>query len=185
MKGARFAVSITEKEGNGIEQRCGPYGMDNVEFLISANAGSALLPLARIASGGELSRVMLALKTLFARIDTVPSLVFDEIDTGIGGEVAVAVGSHLKQLARDRQIFCITHLASIAVYADNQIKIEKWGEQDRVASHVRPVTGAERVSEIARMLSGDADSTQSREHARALLEKHSAAFKPETLFPDM
>ncbi len=185
MKGARFAVSITEKEGNGIEQRCGPYGMDNVEFLISANAGSALLPLARIASGGELSRVMLALKTLFARIDTVPSLVFDEIDTGIGGEVAVAVGSHLKQLARDRQIFCITHLASIAVYADNQIKIEKWGEQDRVASHVRPVTGAERVSEIARMLSGDADSTQSLEHARALLEKHSAAFKPETLFPDM
>ena len=185
MKGARFAVSITEKEGNGIEQRCGPYGMDNVEFLISANAGSALLPLARIASGGELSRVMLALKTLFARIDTVPSLVFDEIDTGIGGEVAVAVGSHLKQLARDRQIFCITHLASIAVYADHQIKIEKWGEQDRVASHVRPVAGAERVSEIARMLSGDADSTQSLEHARALLEKHSAAFKPETLFPDM
>ncbi len=185
MKGASFAVSITEKEGNGIEQRCGPYGMDNVEFLISANAGADLLPLARIASGGELSRVMLALKTLFARIDTVPTLVFDEIDTGIGGEVAVAVGSHLKQLARDRQIFCITHLASIAVYADNQIKIEKWGEQDRVASHVRPVDGADRVAEIARMLSGDADSAQSLEHARALLEKHSAAFNPETLFPDM
>lgn len=171
MGNARFSVNITEKAGSNVEQRCGPFGMDNIEFLISANVGSPLLPLARIASGGELSRVMLALKTIFARIDTVPTLVFDEIDTGIGGEVAVAVGSHLKKLAASRQIFCITHLASIAVYADNQIKIEKGVEEGKTSSHVREVRGEERAAEIARMLSGDSDSEQSLEHARSMLEK--------------
>ena len=175
MGNARFSVNITEKAGSNVEQRCGPFGMDNIEFLISANAGSPLLPLARIASGGELSRVMLALKTIFARIDTVPTLVFDEIDTGIGGEVAVAVGSHLKKLAASRQIFCITHLASIAVYADNQIKIEKGVEEGKTSSHVREVRGEERAAEIARMLSGDSDSEQSLEHARSMLEKFGQA----------
>lgn len=175
MGNARFSVNITEKAGSNVEQRCGPFGMDNIEFLISANAGSPLLPLARIASGGELSRVMLALKTIFARIDTVPTLVFDEIDTGIGGEVAVAVGSHLKKLAASRQIFCITHLASIAVYADNQIKIEKGVEEGKTSSHVREVRGEERAAEIARMLSGDSDSEQSLEHARSMLEKFGTA----------
>ena len=180
MGNARFSVNITEKAGSNVEQRCGPFGMDNIEFLISANAGSPLLPLARIASGGELSRVMLALKTIFARIDTVPTLVFDEIDTGIGGEVAVAVGSHLKKLAASRQIFCITHLASIAVYADNQIKIEKGVEEGKTSSHVREVRGEERAAEIARMLSGDSDSEQSLEHARSMLEKFGTA--GDTLF---
>ena len=180
MGNARFSVNITEKAGTNVEQRCGPFGMDNIEFLISANAGSPLLPLARIASGGELSRVMLALKTIFARIDTVPTLVFDEIDTGIGGEVAVAVGSHLKKLAASRQIFCITHLASIAVYADNQIKIEKGIEEGKTSSHVREVRGEERAAEIARMLSGDSDSEQSLEHARSMLEKFGTA--GDTLF---
>lgn len=180
MSNARFSVNITEKAGSNVEQRCGPFGMDNIEFLISANAGSPLLPLARIASGGELSRVMLALKTIFARIDTVPTLVFDEIDTGIGGEVAVAVGSHLKKLAASRQIFCITHLASIAVYADNQIKIEKGVEEGKTSSHVREVRGEERAAEIARMLSGDSDSEQSLEHARSMLEKFGTA--GDTLF---
>lgn len=180
MGNARFSVNITEKAGSNVEQRCDPFGMDNIEFLISANAGSPLLPLARIASGGELSRVMLALKTIFARIDTVPTLVFDEIDTGIGGEVAVAVGSHLKKLAASRQIFCITHLASIAVYADNQIKIEKGIEEGKTSSHVREVRGEERAAEIARMLSGDSDSEQSLEHARSMLEKFGTA--GDTLF---
>ena len=180
MGNARFSVNITEKAGSNVEQRCGPFGMDNIEFLISANVGSPLLPLARIASGGELSRVMLALKTIFARIDTVPTLVFDEIDTGIGGEVAVAVGSHLKKLAASRQIFCITHLASIAVYADNQIKIEKGIEEGKTSSHVREVCGEERAAEIARMLSGDSDSEQSLEHARSMLEKFGTA--GDTLF---
>lgn len=176
MNGTRFAVSITAKPGDQIEQKCGPYGFDNIEFLISANPGSPLLSLAKIASGGEISRVMLALKTIFAQNDPVQTLVFDEIDTGIGGEVAVAVGSHMKALAKNRQIFCITHLASIAVYADNQIKIEKGVAEGKTVSNVHPIQGEERVAEIARMLSGDADSAASIEHARAMLEKYSGGF---------
>ena len=173
MKGTRFEVSIKQKSGTDLQQNCGPYGKDDIEFMISANPGNPLLPLAKIASGGELSRVMLALKTIFAKTDSVDTLIFDEIDTGIGGEVAVAVGLHLKNLAKKRQIFCITHLASIAVYADNQIKIEKTVSGEITSSNVHVIEGEERVSEIARMLSGDSDTQQSLEHARLLLSKYS------------
>lgn len=169
MKGTKFAVSITEKESNDIVQRCGPYGMDNIEFLISANEGSALRPLAKIASGGEISRVMLALKTILASSDEVNTLIFDEIDTGIGGEVSVAVGKHLKHLAQSKQILCITHLASIAVYADTQIRIEKESINGKTFTRIKPITGLEREEEIARMLSGDAVSEASMMHARSLL----------------
>ncbi len=171
MKGSRFGVRLLEKPGNDVEQKCGPYGMDDVEFLISANLGSPLQPLAKIASGGELSRVMLAIKTIFAKNDPVQTMVFDEIDTGVGGEVAVQVGEHLGRLSKNRQIFCITHLASIAVFADNQIKIKKAVAGGKTASSVEPVAGEERVQEIARMLSGDSDSQASLDHARAMLEK--------------
>ncbi|MCQ2575523.1 MAG: DNA repair protein RecN [Treponema sp.] len=170
---AHFEVGLTEKEGSEVEQKCGPYGKDVVEFLISSNPGNPLLPLAKIASGGELSRVMLALKTVFAQTDCVDTLIFDEIDTGIGGEVAVAVGKHLKLLAKKSQIFCITHLASIAVYADNQIKIEKAVEGGITSSNVYNIEGEQRVVEIARMLSGDAENEQSLEHARSMLAKFS------------
>ena len=174
MKGAKFSVSIVEKPGTDVEQKCGPYGMDNIEFLISANVGSQLLPLAKIASGGELSRVMLALKTIFAENDPVETLIFDEIDTGIGGEIAVSLGRHLKNLAVSKQIFCITHLASIAVFADNQMRIKKAVSGGKTASSVQRVSGEERVQEVARMLSGDTESTASLEHARSMLEKASA-----------
>ncbi len=173
MGGTKFQVSLTQKPGSDIEQTCGPYGKDNVEFLICANPGNPLQPLAKIASGGELSRVMLALKTIFAQTDSVETLIFDEIDTGIGGQVAVDVGAHLKQLAKNRQIFCITHLASIAVYADNQIKIEKSVSGEITSSNVYVVEGENRVREIARMLSGDSDTEQSLQHARTLLSKYS------------
>ncbi len=178
MSGTRFAVSIAEKaessSESGVLQMCGPYGMDNVEFLISANLGQPLAPLAKIASGGELSRVMLSLKTILAQSDSVGTMIFDEIDTGIGGEIAVSIGSHLKKLAKDRQVLCITHLASIAVYADNQLKIEKSVSNGSTHTQVYPVDGEARVSEIARMLSGDAASSESLEHARSLLAKYSA-----------
>lgn len=170
MKETRFRVNLTEKEGNGIEQKCGPHGMDNIEFLISANPGSPLLPLAKIASGGELSRVMLALKTILSGADLAGTLVFDEIDTGIGGEVAVAVGEHMKKLSGGKQILCITHLASIAVYADNQIKIKKGVEGNTTATSVFPITGEDRVREVARMLSGDSVSQASLEHAATMLK---------------
>lgn len=172
MGGTKFKVNLQEKAGDDVTQKCGPYGMDDIEFLISANPGSPMLPLARIASGGELSRVMLALKTILSAADTAGTLVFDEIDTGIGGEVAVAVGDHLKKLASARQILCITHLASIAVYADNQLKIEKGAAGDMTSTAVFPVAGDSRVQEIARMLSGDSSSEESLEHASSMLQKY-------------
>jgi DNA repair protein RecN (Recombination protein N) len=171
MKDTKFKVNLAEKPGNDVTQKCGPYGMDDIEFLISANPGSPLLPLAKIASGGEISRVMLALKTILAAGDNVSTLVFDEIDTGIGGEVAVAVGSHMKLLAAKKQILCITHLASIAVYADTQIKIQKGVEGNSTSTQVFPVDGQARVQEIARMLSGDPTSAESLEHAASMLQK--------------
>ena len=171
MSGTRFSVNVSEKSGDDAAQKCGPFGIDEIEFLISANPGQPLQPLARIASGGELSRVMLSLKTILAESDTVGTMIFDEIDTGIGGEVAVSIGSHLKKLAGNRQVLCITHLASIAVYADNQIKIEKGVSDGSTQTHVRHISGEERVSEIARMLSGDAVGSASLEHARSMLAK--------------
>ena len=176
MKETKFCVHMQEKDGNDMTQKCGPYGMDDIEFLISSNPGSPMLPLARIASGGELSRVMLALKTILSNGDLAGTLVFDEIDTGIGGEVAVALGDHMKLLAAKKQILCITHLASIAVYADNQIKIQKGVDGSSTSTTVFPVAGEQRVREIARMLSGDADTAQSLEHARAMLEKYSGGY---------
>lgn len=172
MSGTRFCVKVSDKSAVNNAQKCGPYGMDDVEFLISANLAAPLMPLAQIASGGELSRVMLALKTVIAERDPVPTLVFDEIDTGIGGEVAVAVGNHLSKLAAFKQILCITHLASIAVYADNQIKIEKAVYEGATVSSCREVKGVEREKEIARMLSGE-ESEEAVEHARAMLSKFS------------
>ncbi len=172
MKGTKFYVQIDQKKAVSDDQKCGPYGIDDIEFLISPNPGTPAKPLAKIASGGELSRVMLALKTVLDRSDTTGTLIFDEIDTGIGGEVSVAVGKHLKLLANGRQILCITHLASIAVYADTQIKIEKSVQAGKTATKVRVIEGETRVEEIARMLSGDSVSPASLEHARTLLTNY-------------
>ena len=171
MQNAKFSVRLTEKPGDEITQKCGPYGMDDIEFLIAANAGSPMYGLAKIASGGEISRVMLALKTVLAEGDNTGTLVFDEIDTGIGGEVAVSVGEHMKKLAAKKQILCITHLASIAVYAHNQLKIQKGSDGDTTSTKVFPITDKSRVEEIARMLSGDATSQASLEHAASMLQK--------------
>lgn len=172
MAGTRFSVQLSLRVGTETMQRSGPYGFDNVEFMISANPGEPLKPLAKIASGGELSRVMLALKTVLADADESGTLIFDEIDTGIGGEVALAVGGHLRKLSGRKQILCITHLASIAVRADNQIKIEKSAAAGKTVTRAFPISGSERVEEIARMLAGDGVSSASLQHAEELLRKY-------------
>ncbi|MDR1400329.1 MAG: DNA repair protein RecN [Treponema sp.] len=149
----------------------GPWGMDEVDFLISANKGEPEKPLARIASGGELSRVMLAIKTALSGADTLETLVFDEIDTGIGGEVAITVGEYLARISALKQIFCVTHLASIAVRADNHVKVVKTAEGERTITSVQELRSKEQRAEIARMLSGDA-GTAALAHADDLLAKY-------------
>ncbi len=172
MPRARFSVAVVGKGQGAVGLVCGPWGAEDVEFLISANLGEPLKDLAKIASGGELSRLMLAVKTVLARADTIETLVFDEIDTGIGGEVALAVGQHLAQLGQDKQIFCITHLASIAVRADNHLKVEKIIERGRTVTAVKAIPREQRREEIARMLAGDAVGSAALAHADELLTKY-------------
>jgi DNA repair protein RecN (Recombination protein N) len=170
MPQARFSVAISPK-GQG-SLTCGPWGAEDVEFLFSANAGEPLRELSRIASGGELSRVMLAIKTVLADADTIETLVFDEIDTGIGGEVALSVGEYLVKIGGLKQIFCITHLASIAVRADNHLRVEKKNEAGRTVTTVSVLTARERREEIARMLAGDAAAHAALAHAEELLARY-------------
>jgi DNA repair protein RecN (Recombination protein N) len=144
-------------------------GVDRVEFRLSANPGEAVRPLARVASGGELSRTMLALKTVLAARDRVPTMVFDEIDAGIGGRVADMVGQKLAAIARERQVLCVTHLAPIAVRAAAHQRVVKSVRSGRTTVAVGALARTERVEEIARMLGGEAITEAARRHARELL----------------
>jgi DNA repair protein RecN (Recombination protein N) len=175
MPNAGFQVKIVPKQQDG-QPSIGPWGAEDVEFLISANTGEPLKDLARIASGGELSRVMLAIKTALISeeqndADGVETLVFDEIDTGIGGEVALKVGEYLTKIGKFKQIFCVTHLASIAVRADNHFKVEKRTEGGRTYTGIGPLSADGRRKEIARMLAGDAGSA-ALAHADDLMKKY-------------
>lgn len=143
-------------------------GPSRVEFLFASARGQAPQPLSRIASGGEISRVMLALKGVLGSADTVATLVFDEVDAGIGGATATAVGARLAQLATTHQVIVVTHLAQVAAYADSHIVVRKQLTDDGAVTDVTPVTGDERVREVARMLSGN-ESSASRVHAAELL----------------
>lgn len=166
-----FEVAFKQKESERGTPVCGPHGIDNIEFLLSSNPGEPLKPLRSVASGGEISRIMLAIKAALADSDEVSCLVFDEVDSGIGGEVAVALGEHLHRLSSSKQILAITHLASIAVRADNHIKVEKELRDGRTITRAWAVSNDQRVAEIARMLSGDPNGEASRGHALELLRK--------------
>lgn len=149
----------------------GAGGAESVEFVVSTNKGFAALPLAKIASGGELSRVMLALKSVLASVDRVPVLVFDEIDAGVGGVVATAVASKLAEVGRRHQVFVVTHLPQVASRAASHLLVEKGTTGRAVATtRVRSLCRNDRVVEVARMLGGDPESETSRRHARELLE---------------
>jgi DNA repair protein RecN (Recombination protein N) len=132
----------------------GPTGMDRLEFLLAPNPGEPPMPLGRIASGGELSRIMLALKTVFAGNDQTPVVIFDEIDSGVGGEAGMVMGNRLRQLAHYHQVCCITHLPQIASQAHAQFVVEKITLDDRTLTKIQEVTGVQRETEIARMLGG-------------------------------
>lgn len=145
-------------------------GMDSIEFLISANVGEQPRPLAKIASGGELSRIMLALKNVIAEKDSIGTLIFDEIDTGVSGRAAQKIGLKLKQIAQYRQVLCVTHLAQIAVMADEHILIEKSVVGDRTITTVRTLADDERKHEIARIMGGNSITPLLLENAQQLLD---------------
>ena len=144
-------------------------GLGTLEFLFSPNPGEDLRPLAKIASGGELSRIMLALKSILNEQDTIPVMIFDEVDSGIGGRVAEKVGEKLKKVAETKQVFCITHLPQIAGMASSHYRVEKLVQGKRTRSGIRQLEFEERVEELARMSSGEKITEASLKHARELI----------------
>ncbi len=177
MERARFKVAIDRlPDPNGLQLPEGTFafdrdGIDQVEFLISTNPGEPLKPLAKIASGGEISRTMLALKASLQRTHEIPVLVFDEIDVGIGGKTAEAVGEKLREVSRYAQVLCVTHLPQIAALADWHLQVEKITEGKRTRVIVTPLGFEERVKELARMLSGKQITQASLQHAQELLQR--------------
>lgn len=176
----RFIAQVTEeleflnmpKVRLVVEQKAGKLtvnGMDTIEFLISANVGEEPKPIAKIASGGELSRIMLALKNVIADKDSIGTLIFDEIDTGVSGRAAQKIGLKLKQISKIRQVLCVTHLAQIAVMADNHLLIEKNIVNDRTVTTVKTLDFEERKEEIARIMGGDNITPLMLENAEQLL----------------
>ncbi|MEP6691250.1 MAG: DNA repair protein RecN [Gemmatimonadaceae bacterium] len=172
MPDGEFAVVLAARA------ELGATGAEDVEFRVALNVGHDTRPLARVASGGELSRVMLALKTILARIDRVPTLVFDEVDAGIGGRVGLQVGDTMRRVATHHQVLAISHLPQIAARAHHHIVVTKGARGGVTTADTRVVNGAERVTEIARMLGGDPESAVSLAHAAELLEVAETATAP-------
>jgi DNA repair protein RecN (Recombination protein N) len=164
-----LAFSKADFEIDIKQEAISPYGLDKVEFLFSANPGEPPKPLVKTASGGELSRVMLALKSILADFDSIPVLIFDEVDAGIGGKTAEGVGKKLKAISNKHQVLCTTHLPQIASMGDFHLKIEKGQRDGRVYVEVKELKGRERLDEIARMLSGKITEV-SLKHAKELIE---------------
>jgi len=170
MKKVRFQIEVKEDPPDSPLNQT---GMDQVQFLISPNPGEDLKSLARIASGGELSRIMLALKRIFAEGTRVNTLVFDEVDAGIGGGIAEVVGRKLKEISRQHQVFCITHLAPIASFADVHYKVSKKIQGGKTAVGVNRLQGEDQEQEIARMLGGVKITEKTLAHAREMLKNSS------------
>lgn len=167
LKGARVLVEVEDRGNEGL----GPKGRDRVCFQFAPNAGEPPRPLAKIASGGELSRVMLAVKQALARADRTLTYVFDEVDTGVGGAVAEVIGLKLRAIAAERQVLAVTHLPQIAAHADRHLRVEKVTEKGRTFVRVRDLELAEREEEIARMLGGIEPTPEAAEHARQMLRR--------------
>jgi DNA repair protein RecN (Recombination protein N) len=174
MKGTEFQVSIRHHpddagiEVSGSKLKVTPLGIDEVEFLLSPNPGEPSRPLSKIASGGEASRIMLAVKSVLARNEGIPTLIFDEIDAGVGGDVGYALGEKLGRIGAFAQVLCVTHLAQIAAFADRHIVVSKSQQAGRTVTSAAAVEGEERLSEIARMIGGSRTRV-SLEHASEML----------------
>jgi DNA repair protein RecN (Recombination protein N) len=167
MANATLSVAVTGAD-------LGAEGADEVGFLLAAHPGATQAPIARAASGGELSRIMLALEVVLADTDAVGTFVFDEVDAGVGGAAATAIGRRLAQLAEHAQVIVVTHMPQVAAFATTQLRVLKQQDQNVTVSDVRALDARERVVEIARMLAGQEDSAHAREHARELLDMGAA-----------
>jgi DNA repair protein RecN (Recombination protein N) len=171
MAEAQFSVDFkTKADPNGIPVEDGKRlafdhnGYDQVEFLVAPNPGEGLKPLAKVASGGETSRLMLALKNILARADEIPSLIFDEIDQGIGGRVGLVVGQKLWNLARNHQVFCVTHLPQLAAFGDEHYQVQKLIQEKRTLTRVESLAGEPRLLELAQMLGQVGEGTLRSAH---------------------
>lgn len=180
LKTAEFKISnaYTAAENNstaleidGQTVRFGQNGIDSIEFLISLNLGESVKPLRKIASGGEISRIMLALKSIISGMDNISTMVFDEIDTGIGGATAIVVGKKLHKISKNCQVICITHLPQIAAFSDHHYFIDKFEENGRTKIKITKLDNSKKVKELSRMLSGMEESSISIMHAEELLEQ--------------
>ena len=169
MAGARLRAVFNKEDGD--RRELGPRGWDRVELLLGANRGEELRPLAKVASGGELSRIMLALKLALRQADPVGTYVFDEVDAGVGGAIAEVVGQKIRRVADGRQVVCVTHLPQIAALADAQYRVEKLERDGRIETTVTRLGKAERREEIARMLGGLKITPRTRAHADEMLRQ--------------
>jgi DNA repair protein RecN (Recombination protein N) len=167
MPGGRFQVNVKHAP----DARPAAHGLDRVEFVVSTDPGQALAPLARVASGGELSRVSLAIQMIASQGSGVPTLIFDEVDAGIGGRVAEIVGQRLRKLGQRRQVLCVTHLPQVAAQAQHHIRVQKHSEASATRTELEALGGEERVREIARMLGGIRITAQTLAHAREMLAR--------------
>ena len=177
MKKCQFKILITNYEDdNGVEiegkkYKVSPKGIDDIEFMISPNLGERLRPLARIVSGGEVSRIMLALKSILSEVDQVPTLIFDEIDSGVGARLGEVIAQKLRNLSEKRQVICVTHLPQIACRAGRHFYIEKYILDNQTGIRLKEIKGKERVKEIARMLDGSQMSEITVQHAQKMLNR--------------
>ena len=162
---------LASENGTGARMACDESGVDRVEFMLSPNPGEPLKPLARIASGGEIARLLLAMKSILSTVDVVPTLVFDEVDVGVGGRAGGVVGEKLWSMTGNHQVICITHLPQVAAFADAHYTIRKLVEQGRTRSTVKPLDGTTRVDEIAEMLDGTPISPSQSEPAKTMFDR--------------
>ena len=171
MAGGIFTVCIKPRRENAFSSQ----GLDDIEFMVSANTGQPAQPLSKVASGGELSRISLSIQVISASSETIPTLIFDEVDSGIGGGVAEIVGQKLRALGMDRQVLCVTHLPQVAALAHQQLQVTKLSGKDTTRTRIRSLNEAERIDELARMLGGVKITPQTRAHAQEMLHQGQTA----------
>ncbi|MGB5605640.1 MAG: DNA repair protein RecN [Gammaproteobacteria bacterium] len=174
MEGGQFEVSVSSRP----DKPYASHGLDTIEFRVSANKGQPVRPLGKVASGGELSRISLAIQVISADSETIPTLIFDEVDSGIGGGVAEIVGQKLRALGSGRQVLCVTHLHQVAAQASQQLQVTKLSGADTTRTRIRKLDGDERIDELARMLGGINITAQTREHAREMINQAQGTVTP-------